>query len=181
MRSCSSFGRSLGRRVRARGGNVKWRNPGAAQSTKPGCRALHCACPCCAGRIHRGNRDRGDRISMVWGARWRMVGVDNRSDFPGRGVGSWRPDALSGTLRVGLGRPSWGCIFGNPDPCGRGRDGLDRLDAQGSSDRLSVVPIAVGKCLRRSCDRVSVNLMLTTQRLRVEQTGSELRPTGLWL
>src|SRR5438876_6932604 len=35
MRSRSSFGRSLGRRIRARGGNVKWRTPAQLNQLNP--------------------------------------------------------------------------------------------------------------------------------------------------
>src|SRR5713226_9194179 len=82
--------------------------------------------------------------TMVWSARRRMVGVDNRSDFPGRGFGGCPPDALHGSFRARLGKPSWAYIRGNLDICGWGRDGVDRLYAQGDRDRLSVAPTASG-------------------------------------
>src|SRR6266540_2025527 len=78
---------------------------------------------------------------MVWSVLWRMVGVDNRSDFPGRGLGGCPPGALHGNLRARLGRPSWGHISGNLDICGRSPDGVGRV-AQDTSDRLIVVPMA---------------------------------------
>jgi hypothetical protein len=51
-----------------------------------------------------------------------------------------------------LGRFEWdwvghlgAVIFGNLDICGRSRDGIDRLHAQGTSGRLNVMPVLRGQ------------------------------------
>ena len=119
----------------------------AAQPTESGCHGVHHAPPCRHCWIHRGNRRRGDWIVVVWSTRQRAVGVDHRGDFTGRGVGGCSPFALHGRFRARLGKPSRAHIRGNPDICGGGRNGADRLDAQSIRDRLGVAPVARGQLL----------------------------------